>query len=464
MLFLQSYYLKIFNEFNLKKEIIFYSNYNNKHGILANIDSLCKSMYNLLPDSKKNQAVNMLCNDIQSYISKPKESGIYSFANAVILLGIWWLKIWNVEQQNIIKAITVDLIKFFLFNPICEKYLHGLISETIVFNWYYIYNWTSGWNLKSWEEFIRSIYDGSKSIYEINDENDYKIKIEIFIKFYTNPVIEKLLTPLAIYILKDQKDNLDGAGFVPDEIDDDYKIPISHLDGKVFEFNNIVQELESIPCDELINIIYSVFQNISNYNNGDYETRSLFNELIKKWRQSINTPTEAGCDKIYKIIKLFINARNDIYVSDFSSNLDYLSDESKERILETVIKEKDLLKNNIYFFIVISKLLNLSDKEKALSLFMQIQKSCDTIFIKDIIRTIHSNNKNHTLFETSERLFKKYFSKEIKQENVKQTKIKQVIASAEDMQKNEVKLIQSKSLLLSEIDRIDTYLSIQRRN
>ena len=447
-----------------KNEIIFYLNYNSKHGILANIDSLCKSMYNLLPDSKKNQAVDMLCNDIKSYINKPKESEVYSFANAVILLGIWWLKIWDVEQQNIIKAITVDLIKFFLFNPICEKHLHGLISETIIFNWYYIYDWTLDWNLIFWEDFIRSIYDNSQDIYEIYDENDYKVKIEIFINFYKNPVIEKLLTPLAIYILNNQKDDLDGVGFVPDEIDDDYKIPTSHLDGKIFEFNTIIQELKSIPCDELVNIVYALFQNISNYNNGDYETRSLFNELVKKWKQSINTPTEAGCYKIYEIIKFFINDKNGIYISDFSSNLDYLSDESKERILGDVIKEKDLLKNNVYLFIVISKLLNLSDKEKALSLFMQIQKSCDTIFIKDIIRTIHSNNKNHTLFETSERLFKKYFSKEIKQENVIQKKIKQVIASAEDMQKNEVKLIQSKSLLLSEIDRIDTYLSVQQKS
>lgn len=458
------YYLRIYNEFNSKKEIIFYSNFHNKHGVLANIDSLCEAMYHLLPDSKKSQTVSLLSKNIEKYINKPIESEINSFANSVILLGIWWQKIWDIEQQRTIKNIVIPLIKFLLFNPICDKYLHGLISESLVFNWYYIYNWTSDWLLNDWEAFIKSVYPCSGNIYDIYDENDYKIKLELFIKFYTNPVIEKLLTPLAIYILNKQKDDLGGAGFIPDEIDDNYMIPTSHLDGKIFEFNNIVKEMECIPCDDLINIVYSVLQDISAYNNGDYESRTLFNELIKKWKQEINIPTNAGCNKIYEIIKLFINDNKGIYISDFSSNLDYLSDESKETIFGIVISKRNSLKNDIYLFIVISKLLNLSNKEKSLTLFKQLKSSCDANFIKDIVRAIRSHNKNHILYEISEALFNKYFSNEIKQETGRQKNIEKIIDSTEIMLKNEVQLIQSKSLLLAEIDKINSFISAQKNS
>lgn len=452
-----NYYIKIYNEYNFKKEIIFYLNHTHTHGILSNTESLAESLYNLLPESKKTDAINLLCNYIEAYINNPIEADIYTFANTVILLGIWNIKLWNHEQQKRLKELSLPLIKFFLYNPLCTNHLRGLISEQICFNWYYIYNWTNTWTEQDWYNFINSIYPKTTLLDSIIDEHDYKIKVELFIQFNKNPLISKLSIPLSIYILKNEENDLEKAGFVPKEIDDNYTFPTRHLSDEIFEFNILVKEINDITSDELVYIVYNALQPSSHFNYNNYESKELFNELINKWKNKINNLSEESCNKLFEIIKLFLENKINVFISDFYTNLDYIDDNSKIFILSKIQKDSIIIVKQYYVFIIISKLLNISDKEKAEILLSQIQKTVPEDFYKTIISYIHSQ-KNHILFDIVTPLFTKFFTKEIEKEKNRQVKLKHIELSVANMFNNEYSIIQSEELLLNEIIKINDFI------
>ena len=452
-----NYYIKIYNEYNFKKEIIFYLNHTHTHGILSNTESLAESLYNLLPESKKTDAINLLCDNIEAFINNPIETDIYTFANTVILLGIWNVKLWKNEQQERLKEISLPLIKFFLFNSLSTKHLRGLLSERVCYNWYYIYNWTNTWTEQDWYNFINSIYPKTTLLDSIIDEHDCKIKVELFIQFYKNPLISKLSIPLSIYILKNEENDLEKAGFVPKEIDDNYKFPTSHLSDEIFEFNILVKEINDITSDELVYIVYNVLQPSSHFNYNNYESKELFNELINKWKCKKNILSEESCAKLLEIINLFIDNNVKVFISDFYTNLDYIDDNSKINILTKLESARIDTAKQYYVYIIISKLLNISDKEKAETILSQITKAFSDETFKNVISTIHSQ-KDHVLYDTVTPLFQEFFSVEIAKEEKRQEKLKKLETSVTNMFNNENCIIQSKELLLNEINKIYDYI------
>lgn len=452
-----NYYIKIYTEYNIKKEIIFYLNHTHTHGILSNIDSLAESLYNLLPESKKSDAINLLCNYIEAYISNPIEADIYTFANTVILLGIWNVKLWNNEHQKRLKEISIPLIKFFIFNSMAIKYLRGLISERVCFNWYYIYNWPKTWTEQDWYNLINSIYPKTLTLDSIIDDTDYTIKVELFIQFYKNAFISKLSVPLSIYLMSNEEDDSAGADFVPNEIDDNYQFPTRKLRDEIFEFNIIIKDIPDITSDELVYIVHKVLQPSSHFNYNNYETKELFNELINKWNNRLNTLSEECCNKLFEIIKLFIENKIKNFIPDFYTNLDYIDDHSKISILSKIQKYNINLSKQYFGFIIITKLLNISDKEKAEKLLSKIQKIVSEESYKIIISTIHSQ-KDHILLDIVSPIFTEYFSIEIEKEKKRQEKLIELESSIVNMFSNEYCIIQSKELLLNEIDNINAYI------
>ena len=459
-----NYYLSIFEEFNSKKELIFYLNHNRKHGIFSNIESLCESMYNLLPESKKDETVKFLCNRIIDFINIPKEAEILSFANTIILLGIWNIKLWNTTQQEELKNISIPLINFLMTSPIVKRKLGGLLSERLIFNWYKVYDWTLDWEFNDWYYFIKQINPNLQDLYVISNENDYKIKMYIFLQFHKDSIISKLALPLAIHILCNLSEDYGTASFVPEEIDDDFQMPVSHLNEEVFEFNVIFKESINLTSDDLVTIAYETFKTIKGHYDKDYESKELFNILTTKWNKNINNPSEESNIKIFKIIQQIVTNNLGSYAHDLSSNLNYLSDNSKESVLNKILEDSELVSSNgdFFLYIIISNLLNISDKQKALYLFKKVETTVNLTLFKDIIRFVRSDNISHCLKNNAELLLEKYFSKEITIEQEKRLKINSLMNSAADMQKNEAKRIQSKALLLEEIERIDDYLSKQQ--
>ena len=57
-----------------------------------------------------------------------------------------------------LKAISIEIINTFLKDPLIRERTDGLLSESVVLNWYKIYGWTKDWTKKEWDNFLKQIY------------------------------------------------------------------------------------------------------------------------------------------------------------------------------------------------------------------------------------------------------------------------------------------------------------------
>lgn len=452
------FYKKIIEEYNNDDKIIRYGVLGESNTLLKNIYSLSDSLHILLPEKFYNDAVKNHCDTIQDFLKKPMIENIISFENSVILLGVY-RKFWNKNQEGYLKKIAFPLIHFFVTDNFAKK-MRGLLSEDIVFRWYEDYNWTENWGEKDWIAFVRKITGKeTPNLYNFESETDFKLMLKLFVHFHKNKCIEKLIVPLTEHCLKSKKIDVGSSVSVPQELDDEFKIPVLHFDNDIYYFTEKIKEHE-ISLIDLLNILNSC---ASYYigKNLPYQIDKLYEEISRQFKERIGNLTDKETKSFYQLLKTYIDNKSGIYLLYFCDCITLLNDDQKIKVFGFI--EKDLQNNNSWqtlwtFEETLVKLLDVNNFEKAKQLFEKL-KVYDSLY-KGCLAEIHNNKElhGHILFEFACSEYNSLFSEQIQKKEKHNNILSQFAIEKEKMFENEFYVITSKKKLREEVRKIIDYL------
>ena len=450
------FYKKIVEEYNNRKKIIYYLSFKHQKDLLKNIDSLSDAVHKLLPEDFYDDAIKIHCDTILNFIKNPVADEIATFENAVILLGVH-NTFWQKKQQDLLKEISIPLIKFFRGNELAEK-MKNLLSEDIIFGWYQDYNWTDGWSEKEWQSFIKEILnDIHMDFYSFKSDAEFRIKLKLFIHFYKNPYIGNLCIPLVRKILKNEKNDIGMAAVVPRVLNGGFT-SILHSDNDIAHFSYILKNCK-ISVADILHILNSYACEFIDYNSS-YQAGELYREIINRFKNNIHCITDDQMLELYKFFTSYINTDSDIYISDFSEYIKLLNDNRKKQLF--VLLAKDLRQKvewqKLWMLresIVI--LLDITKKEDSCSLF-ELLKEIDNIY-RGCIAYIYARKLNeHPLYEIAVSEYPNLFPEQVKKDEICNRCIAKFEAEKQTMFNKEIDIILNKENLLNEINHIFNYL------
>ncbi len=454
-------YLKIINDFNLKKELIYYGRFHESNDIFSTISSLADKMFDLLPENKQLEAIKFHIQIAENFLKSPNENDLNTFCNSVILLGFGEEKRWNEECQELLKQISIPILKFFINHKLAEK-VKGLLSSLVVFFWYKSYGWTKDWTVHNWKRFISEMeLNTSDDFYTFLDENDYKLKRTLFIHFNDNPDIWKFLIPLTVNACI--SDDIPGcAACVPSVLDDDFKTPVLHFDNDLFYFRDVIKSQSArITVQNIIEIANQISENATKKHSRDFETRELSEGLSNQYFEKISQITTEDVPILYSIIKNVLKDNNGLYAHNLIRYIQPLSDEIKLAIYSCIlngIENKEISSENFSLWQPMVYLLKVKDKnQKAIKCLLKT-KSVSTHLYKDIFFFCKRDNDDHPCKEYCNEKYESEFPEDYAKEvayNKRKTAYFEKIA---EMRKKEVEFILSPQRIISEIDRILDYL------
>lgn len=451
------FYKKIVEEYNNRKKIIYYLSFKHQKDLLKNIDSLSDAVHKLLPEDFYDDAIKIHCDTILNFIKNPVADEIVTFENAVILLGVHGT-FWQKKQQDLLKEISIPLIKFFRENELAEK-MKNLLSEDIIFGWYQDYNWTAGWGEKEWQSFIKEILnDIHMDFYSFKSDAEFRIKLKLFIHFYKNPYIRNLCIPLVRKILENERNDIGMASVVPRVLNDEFKTPILHSDNDIAYFSYILKNCK-ISVADILHILNSYACEFIDYNSS-YQAGELYREIINRFKNNIHCITDVEMPELYKLFVTYINTESGIYISDFFEYIKPLKDNQKKQLF--VLLAKDLRQKvewrKLWMLresIVI--LLDITKKEDSCSLFEQL-KEIDNIY-RGCIAYIYARKLNeHPLYGIAVSEYPKLFPEQVKKDEICNRRIAEFEAEKQAMFNKEIDIILNKENLLNEINHIFNYL------
>ena len=390
------FYKKILEEYNNNKSLIYYLRFRSSHNILANIGSLSDSLIELLPEEFKSDAIEYHRKQVDTFLKNPQKKNLVVFANSIILLGLHNRKIWNAEQQLILKQLSIPVIKFFLNNPLAKE-LDGLLSFEIVLYWYLEYGWADCFSKSDWLAFLVAILPQTpKDFYTIGDELDFEVKLVIFNLFHKNPVVLNLLKELAVKILNTQFDS-GSAGFVPSSIDDDYEGHPIHVNQDVVDFSNCLKEL-NLACKEILAIF-----NESPIEDNIYKVRSTERDdvidglwiLLNKNAEKFDVA--CSCD-LYRFVKRYLDEGHFMFQDKMNVFCGELNANAKIALLRKILEDKQFVagENSWHHCSVIIELLDNGNVEYSKEVLEQIKSICIRNH-KLIVRNIAYQKEKHLL-------------------------------------------------------------------
>lgn len=454
-------YEQIIDEFNKKKELIYYGRFYEKYDLFANIPSLADKMFELLPDEKQLKALTMHIRTIKDFLNCPTENSLNSFCNAVILLGFGEEKRWNEECQNVLKQIALPLLQFFLHNELA-RHVKGLLSSLVVFLWYKTYGWTEDWIENDWKQFIFDMgIHTSEAFCEFLDDNDYKIKRTLFIRFNENPSIWQLFVPLTIKSCVFSKNMPGLSSPSPVLVDDDFKTPVIHLDDDMFYFKYAVQSKENqIKIQDILKIIEGVTKISTHIFSTDFESRDLIKELYKQYCAKVSNITHDDVPVICSIIKNVAKNMGGLYTDELIRYIEPLLDEIKVDVLKTIlegIKHGELDYNYSLRFPIIYLLFLKENTENAIKYLKEIKKISKTCY-KEVFFFCLRKDNNHPCYAYCDENYKPEFPEEYAKEEAYNKRREEYKLKIEEMRKKEVEFILYPNLILTEVDKIFEYL------
>ena len=454
-------YTKIIEEYNQKKELIYYGRFNESYDMFANIPSLADKMFELLPDDRQLDATKLHIQIIENFLNSPNENQIRTFSNAVILLGFGEEKRWNKECQKLLKQISIPLLKFFL-NDELAKNIKGLLSSLVVFLWYKTYEWTAEWTIHEWKQFILDAgRNTAQDFYSFYDENDYKLKRTFFIRFNNNPEIWKLLVPIVVHscLLTDKSGH---ASHVPAVLDDEFKTSVLHFDEDIYNLRYVIQsESQRITVHEIIEIANHVSQKATHRISRDYESRKLVEELSKQYIEKVSYLTNDDIPILYSIIKNVINNNNGLYSHDLIRYINPLSDEIKIAVYAMIlegIKNKKIKSDSYALWQPMTYLLKVKENNEAAITYLKNTKSISFSCYKDIFFFCKRAKDEHPCKEYCIKNYKYEFPEEYKKEIAYSKRRDTYNLKIIEMRKKEINFVLSPEKIILEIDRIFKYL------
>lgn len=454
-------YLKIVNEFNSKKELIYYGRFHESNDIFSTISSLADKMFDLLPENKQLEAINFHIQIVENFLKSPNENALNTFCNSVILLGFGEEKRWNEECQELLKQISIPILKFFINHKLAEK-VKGLLSSLVVFFWYKSYGWTKDWTVHNWKRFISEMeLNISDDFYTFLDENDYKLKRTLFIHFNDNPDIWKLLIPLTVNACL--SDDIPGyAACVPSVLDDDFNTPVLHFDNDLFYFRDIIKSQSArITVQNIIEIANYISENATKEHTRNYKTKELTEDLSKQYFEKISQISKNDVQILYSIIKNVLKHNNGLYARNLIRYIQPLSDEIKLAIYSCIlngIENKEISSENFSLRQPMVYLLKVKDKNQEAIKCLLKTKSVSTHLYKDIFFFCKRDNDDHPCKEYCNEKYESEFSDDYAKEVAYNKRKTAYFEKIVEMRKKEVKFILSPQKIISEIDRILDYL------
>jgi hypothetical protein len=250
-------------------------------------------------------------------------------------------------------------------------------------------------------------------------------------------------------------EDLGVASYGPNEISDDYEIPIVKTDSRNYILLNILKENEltlSLILDLLVfamkNNLYWVLKSSSN-NPIEILEEKLFNNILllneneyKMFSEYyLNIKEYEFSDKIFRLKK--------------NRQLDNLKEILINDCIETKIEEFGV--GNF-----IHNLIDFTDTEHSFSCLCSIKEKLPLNIYKNIIGCIF-NNSNHIL-NGSQFITKEYnllFKKEIRENIERENKIELVKEKMELVEKNDISLMLNTNAMIDELCKINDFLEKQ---
>ena len=452
------YYIRILEYRNNNKNYIYYSLSRPEYGPLKNIKNMAKKMQELLPESRRKDAFNILFNNVNEYLKSPDAENMIIFANSIILLNQYSENYWNTEQLDTLKNITMQIIVFFSYNE-NSKIIKNLLSYRIIFLWYRDYGWTDNWNTEEWEIFIAEILDEKKKLdSEIITSDEFSLKLIIFCYFHENERLNSMIKPLLFYSLKQARSVFSGTmDLITDENTDNDTIPIMHFDYELLNFYEILPQL-NISLNIVLELLLYVAENgikdnISGIHN---PVTTLENKLYEKIDQLQQ--------EYYSLFSAYFFNKNtllEIY-RFFESTKDKVFDCLKIYLLQNIDTENIV----IPFWIIeslLAKLLNLSDKKLAMDQYCIIKNKFYNIEKKTVYTgviyeinhdTQHILHKQKNIQNEYLNIFAERIDYDKKHNEIKKNTKKKI----EKMLAGELQLMLDNKSLENEVSNVINYL------
>jgi len=446
------YFKSIFLEYKKKNFWIYYGRFTQMYGTVKNIDNMVQRMQLLLPDKYKLDAVNFLKKEINDFIKRKTKRYIMSFANAVCLLMTSGNNnLWAETEQNILKELSLELIKFFMYNEL-SKELNSILSERFIFDWYHDFKWTTKWDQNNWEQFYEDISGNSCDLLsEISDELEFTIKYNIFRISYNDN--KPLLFPLIRYVIKNKyMDGQSMASVVPELITDDYETPMVKTDDRIDDLMYFLKE-KDISISEIIDLL--------NY--------AIENNVYKLVKDSYNNPIKYFEEILYNNIHLvkeenfnnFAKYYFGIYEYEFDNRLlpknEHVLFLNLAKFLIQEIINRGFSKWNTGLFL--HQLINFADPNNSIKYLNFIRENMYENIYKNTIYYIFNNPKH--ILNNNEFIISEYnllFKDEIEKKAEKDKKIEEIKTEIEIVNKNDLLLIQNKDRIINEIRKINDFL------
>ena len=441
-------YKDILEDYNNKGKIIYYTRFRDSHDILNNISSLAGRMIDLIPLTYKDEILTIHNDTIVDFLNNPQENKLVSFSNSLILLGVYQDPIWNTEQQNVLRKLSVPLIKFFLNNPLANK-LQGLLSISIILNWYSTYEWTKEWDTSEWTAWINQIDSSFKYLNsKILTCKEFSFKLKVFNEFNSFLCVFPLFERLISYLIENNSnENEFDDGVMPKELDDEYKTPTIQFDNDLFTLKYYIEN-NDFEIDVLINIcLFLTKQKIQAYNIENYQLQEIVQAIYKKLASSIITTnlSKTQIENLYHFLFSYENTSFDVSI------VSKISDPVKIQIFNYAINDmKNGKLSYLYYHTnIYVELLNLKNENKSYDLLKKMQRPKITrgIYIDVII--CNRKNAYHILQKKSEQIFKKSKIFNIYKNNEKQHELN--LLSFKNQKK---KMLEKEPLIISNFIKI----------
>jgi hypothetical protein len=450
-------YISIFNKYNKENKHIYYGRFNQPYNVLANINNMAQRMQELLPESKLDNALSILQTNINNYLMNPQKEENITFVNCVILLTPFSNILWNEKQQEILHAIAVKLIRFFLTNKQAEEpEIKNLLSYQIIINWFQDFKWTKNWNSEEdWYLFLKEIDNSfNKPCEKILNRKEFIIKLYIFISFYKNEALLAMYYPIVYYAINNLAPQpIAPASIVPERITDEYETPMIQFD---YDYTALKEVITLLPMRikdvlELLNI--AIAKDL--FNISLLSTENILQAVEDKLFKNINLITEDDYESFYTFLVLGDDPRIFMrFLENKKNNLCVLKSWIVKKVCSSEQKHNRWIIENI-----LSNCININNLKSAYELFQLIESTQDKGIYSGVVYLIHSN-ENHILHNCTE-IEKKYqslFKDRIKAEEKIQKKKLQINIQIEFMKNKEVELLLSNDLMVTEIKNITTYL------
>jgi hypothetical protein len=446
------YFKLIFSEYKKKNFWIYYGRFTQMYGALKNIDSMTQRMQLLLPDKYKLDAVIFLKKEIISFIKHPTKRYVMSFGNALcLLMPPINNNLWTEAEQDVLKDLSIKLIKFFLYNDLSRE-LNSIMSERFIFDWYHDFKWTTGWDQYNWEQFYKDISGNSCILFsEIFDELEFTIKYNIF--RISHEINKQLFFPLFRYIIKNKyMDGHSMAAFVPELITDDYETPMIRTDDRIDDLIHFLKERD-ISIAEIIDLLnYAIEKNVYNL------VKDSYNNPIKHLEeilfQNINLIIEEDFDRFTKY-----------YFGIYEFDFDYRLFPENEIVLfidlawfliNEIIK-REFYNWNTGFFL--HRLINFSETKNSIQYLNLICEKMPKSVYARTVDYIYKNPK-HILHNNEFVIieYKYLFKDEIERTAERDKKIEEVKKEMEKVKETDLLLIQDTDKMITEIKSISNFL------